>query len=254
MKLASSDNLVAKELFQLTQPILDRLVPTKDFSGSSSLILFPYSTSKLLLSSSSLVSWHLHQTTFFQIEASDYGRSIGSNLFPLFSKKELWIHAENPTIEEEKVFKEWVTKQFTLTANSKDTTVRDFFRSPIKELYGKYIVPQHRLDDFSHLLGQHFHTLHTSIFYRQDSISGDYYLFPTHGSAPDMAGLGIINPTAWILTVAMGLYLSECQEEAMSLVKALLLCRAQDPENRTPDEGGVLNSSNYIRNIVSLIH
>jgi len=64
---------------------------------------------------------------------------------------------------------------------------------------------------------------------------------PSHGSAPDIAGKGIANPTAMILSVAMMLDWLEYEQGAVLIRKAVQ--RAFDnPENRTPDMGGSLKT------------
>jgi isocitrate/isopropylmalate dehydrogenase len=60
---------------------------------------------------------------------------------------------------------------------------------------------------------------------------------PVHGSAPDIAGKGVANPLAAILSIAMMLdHLSHPRgaERIRAAVRAVLL----DPEPRTPDLGG----------------
>jgi 3-isopropylmalate dehydrogenase len=68
---------------------------------------------------------------------------------------------------------------------------------------------------------------------------------PSHGSAPDIAGKGIANPIATILSAALML---EWLDTPDSLRGAALLHRAvelvcADPANATPDIGGALSTS-----------
>jgi 3-isopropylmalate dehydrogenase len=76
---------------------------------------------------------------------------------------------------------------------------------------------------------------------------GDHHaLFqPSHGSAPDLAGLGIANPIATILSVALML---EWLNQAETLRGAAMIRRAvetvlSNPENRTVDLGGKVSTS-----------
>jgi isocitrate/isopropylmalate dehydrogenase len=60
---------------------------------------------------------------------------------------------------------------------------------------------------------------------------------PVHGSAPDIAGEGVANPVAAILSVAMMLDHLNCSggaERVRAAVKAVLAARSA----RTPDLGG----------------
>lgn len=75
---------------------------------------------------------------------------------------------------------------------------------------------------------------------------GDRYAVfqPSHGSAPDIAGRGIANPTATILSVALMLeWFShpETQRGAAIIQKAVERVFS-DPRNRTPDLGGSLST------------
>jgi 3-isopropylmalate dehydrogenase len=65
---------------------------------------------------------------------------------------------------------------------------------------------------------------------------------PAHGSAPDIAGKGIANPIATILSVAMMLdWLPGCQPGADTVRRAVASVLA-DPSNRTRDLGGTLST------------
>jgi len=60
---------------------------------------------------------------------------------------------------------------------------------------------------------------------------------PVHGSAPDIAGKGIANPVATILSAAMMLeWLGE--KEAADRLEAAVLKVLEEGEVRTPDLGG----------------
>jgi 3-isopropylmalate dehydrogenase len=66
---------------------------------------------------------------------------------------------------------------------------------------------------------------------------------PSHGSAPDIAGKGIANPVATILSAAMMLeWLPGCVEGARAIYLAVASVLA-DPAQRTPDLGGRLSTS-----------
>jgi 3-isopropylmalate dehydrogenase len=66
---------------------------------------------------------------------------------------------------------------------------------------------------------------------------------PSHGSAPDIAGRGIANPIATILSVAMMLdWLGGALAPASALVRAGAERVLADPSNRTHDLGGSLST------------
>jgi isocitrate/isopropylmalate dehydrogenase len=66
----------------------------------------------------------------------------------------------------------------------------------------------------------------------------DYAYFESaHGSAPDIAGQGIINPTATILSAAMMLDHLGFEDEAARLDRAVSAVFA-DGKHLTPDQGG----------------
>ena len=64
---------------------------------------------------------------------------------------------------------------------------------------------------------------------------------PSHGSAPDIAGKGIANPVATILSAAMMLDWLELREPATWIYSAVERVFA-DPANRTADMGGSLST------------
>jgi len=68
---------------------------------------------------------------------------------------------------------------------------------------------------------------------------GDSYAYfePVHGSAPDIAGRGIINPTATLLSAAMMLDYLDLEEAARRLEAAVAAVYA-DGRDLTPDQGG----------------
>jgi tartrate dehydrogenase/decarboxylase/D-malate dehydrogenase len=74
---------------------------------------------------------------------------------------------------------------------------------------------------------------------------------PVHGSAPDIAGKGIANPTAAVLSAAMMLdWLGE--ENAATMVRAAV-DRALAAGHLTPDVGGKLTTSQMTQAIVNQI-
>ena len=77
-------------------------------------------------------------------------------------------------------------------------------------------------------------------------IGDDCAIFqPSHGTAPDIAGIGIANPTATILSAAMMLdWLGhEKTVRGAKLIEAAVQRVFEDPANRTPDMGGKLTTS-----------
>jgi 3-isopropylmalate dehydrogenase len=73
-------------------------------------------------------------------------------------------------------------------------------------------------------------------------IGDKYGVFqPSHGSAPDIAGKGIANPVATILSAAMMLEWLRVPEPA-SWIYAAVEAVLADPANRTRDMGGSLST------------
>jgi isocitrate dehydrogenase (NAD+) len=82
------------------------------------------------------------------------------------------------------------------------------------------------------------------------NIGRDAAIFePVHGSAPDIAGMGIANPTAMILAGAMMMEHLEQQEVAQRVrqaVRQVLLAR----ETVTPDVGGRARTEEYAQAVI----
>jgi 3-isopropylmalate dehydrogenase len=77
-------------------------------------------------------------------------------------------------------------------------------------------------------------------------IGAKYAVFqPSHGSAPDIAGKGIANPVATILSAAMMLdwFGSEAARAAAERVRAAVRKVFSNPRQRTADMGGSLTTA-----------
>ncbi len=77
-------------------------------------------------------------------------------------------------------------------------------------------------------------------------IGDTYAVFqPSHGSAPDIAGRGIANPVAMILSVAMMLEWLDDPDlvRAGAMIHRAVAAVLADPQNRTPDLNGRLSTS-----------
>jgi isocitrate/isopropylmalate dehydrogenase len=74
----------------------------------------------------------------------------------------------------------------------------------------------------------------------------DYsYFEPVHGSAPDLAGKGVINPTAMMFTGAMLLNFLDLNEQAQRLEKAV--ARTYSAGDMLPiDQGGTATTTEFI--------
>uniref|UniRef100_A0A7C3RLW3 NAD-dependent isocitrate dehydrogenase n=1 Tax=Archaeoglobus fulgidus TaxID=2234 RepID=A0A7C3RLW3_ARCFL len=84
------------------------------------------------------------------------------------------------------------------------------------------------------------------------NIGEKYAIFePVHGAAFDIAGKGIANPTAMILTACMMLRHFGYIEEAGKVEKAI--ARAIKEGKRTPDLGGNLKTMEFAREVASLL-
>ena len=73
----------------------------------------------------------------------------------------------------------------------------------------------------------------------------DYAYFESaHGTAPDIAGKNIINPTATVLSAAMLLkYLGK--DEAARLLKGAIAAVYANQENLTADQGGSASTTDF---------
>jgi 3-isopropylmalate dehydrogenase len=76
---------------------------------------------------------------------------------------------------------------------------------------------------------------------------------PSHGTAPDIAGQGIANPIATILSAAMLLeWLGDPEaNRAAALMRSAVETVLSDPSNRTPDMGGTLKSTQLTDRILA---
>jgi len=75
---------------------------------------------------------------------------------------------------------------------------------------------------------------------------------PSHGSAPDIAGKGIANPTATILSVAMMLDWLGI-EKGGTLIRNAVQRAFDNPGDRTPDMGGHLNTIEMTDRIIQCL-
>jgi 3-isopropylmalate dehydrogenase len=78
---------------------------------------------------------------------------------------------------------------------------------------------------------------------------------PAHGTAPDIAGQGVANPTAAILSAAMMLEWfghPETQRAAAQIRQAVETVFA-DPGQRTPDMGGELSTAELTDRIIAAL-
>jgi 3-isopropylmalate dehydrogenase len=78
---------------------------------------------------------------------------------------------------------------------------------------------------------------------------------PSHGTAPDIAGKGIANPVATILSAAMMLeWLGHPQTvRGAELIRCAVAAALLDPNQRTPDMGGKLTTSQLTDRILAQI-
>ncbi|GGE27619.1 3-isopropylmalate dehydrogenase [Agaricicola taiwanensis] len=81
----------------------------------------------------------------------------------------------------------------------------------------------------------------------------------SHGSAPDIAGRNIANPTSLILSMAMLLdwlatrHGRQNYREAADELRAAVQLRLADPASRTPDLGGTGSTESFARDVVETI-
>ncbi len=78
------------------------------------------------------------------------------------------------------------------------------------------------------------------------------YFEPVHGSAPDIAGKGIVNPTAMILSAKMMLDHLGMKREGEALEKAVAIVY-RDGKTLTPDQGGKASTREFARAVLKEI-
>ena len=76
------------------------------------------------------------------------------------------------------------------------------------------------------------------------------YFEPIHGSAPDIAGKNIINPTATILSAALMLDYLGMEEHAERLSRAVYSVYEQG-DNLTPDQGGTATTTEFCEAVLA---
>jgi isocitrate dehydrogenase (NAD+) len=82
------------------------------------------------------------------------------------------------------------------------------------------------------------------------NIGTDAAIFePVHGSAPDIAGLGIANPTAMILAGCMLLEHME-QHDVAQRVRTAVTSTLESRETVTPDVGGKARTDDYVDAVI----
>lgn len=82
-------------------------------------------------------------------------------------------------------------------------------------------------------------------------IGADYaYFEPVHGTAPDLVGRNVINPTATLLSAAHALDYLGLETQAASLVNAIDLTY-QRQLGMTPDQGGRSNTSEFCAAVIN---
>jgi 3-isopropylmalate dehydrogenase len=75
---------------------------------------------------------------------------------------------------------------------------------------------------------------------------------PSHGTAPDIAGQGIANPIAMVLSAALMLEWFDCREtvEAGARICQAVVTVLSDPARRTPDLGGRMTTPQVIDSLL----
>ena len=71
-----------------------------------------------------------------------------------------------------------------------------------------------------------------------------------HGSAPDIAGKGLANPTALLLSSCMMLRHMSLFDYAAKIEKAVLTTIASGPENRTGDLKGTASTTHFTEQVI----
>lgn len=251
----------------ITQEFLTTLEPIFSFlsEGSSvhqeinpTVYLYPYWKEEELQNCTALMSVYMtlnpvsvHIVSTFSEELKTVA-SFLQGIHPLDFVRELCIHPPKPQMEYTTSFNRWVKSNFLSKGVFHDITHKDFLRSTKYLSYHSIFAPLELITDYTHLMAARWECAHSSITIGFTP-KKEWVLMPTHGSAKEMEGLGILNPTAWLMMLALSGYLSGNTEKATQLWRAIVENRAKNPENTTPEEGGILTTNNYIRNIVTFL-
>jgi len=84
-------------------------------------------------------------------------------------------------------------------------------------------------------------------------VGEDYaYFEPAHGTAPDIVGQGIVNPTATLMSAAMMLSYLGDEPNARRINQAIDKAYAER-KSLTPDQGGTASTTEFAENLLSLI-
>jgi isocitrate/isopropylmalate dehydrogenase len=78
------------------------------------------------------------------------------------------------------------------------------------------------------------------------------YFEPVHGSAPDIAGKGIVNPTAMILSAKMMLDYLQMKGEAQALEEAVAAVY-KEGRTLTTDQGGKASTKEFAEAVLRAI-
>ena len=83
---------------------------------------------------------------------------------------------------------------------------------------------------------------------------GDDYAYfePAHGTAPDIAGQNVINPTAALLSAAMMLDYLDFEREG-ARIRAALARVYKDGRALTPDQGGSTSTTGFCRAVADAL-
>lgn len=76
---------------------------------------------------------------------------------------------------------------------------------------------------------------------------------PTHGSAPDIAGLGIANPIASFYSLALLLKHIDCYTQSEKLSNALNRYLSDENSSKTPDLGGTASTQKVTNEILAIM-
>lgn len=85
-------------------------------------------------------------------------------------------------------------------------------------------------------------------------VEDGYIGMPMHGHAPDIVGMGIANPYALLMALCSLLSvagLSDLSQQIENQIESLFI---ENPDQTTPDQGGVLNTEKYMAMMVECIN
>ena len=85
-------------------------------------------------------------------------------------------------------------------------------------------------------------------------VEDGYIAMPMHGHAPDIVGMGIANPFALLMALCRLLSVAGLNDLSQQIENQIESLFIENPDQTTPDQGGVLNTEKYMAMMVECIN